>query len=80
VLGKDGRTHETPVLSTRIVDRTGAGDALYALTSPCVYKQVPTEVVGFIGCCAGAMKVETVCNREPINPVILAKFVNGVLK
>jgi len=61
-------------MSTRVIDRTGAGDALFAITSPCVYKGVPPEVVGFLGNCAGAMKVETVCNREPIRPVNLANL------
>jgi len=72
--------YETPVMSTRVIDRTGAGDALYAVTSPCVYKEVPPEVIGFVGNCAGAIAVETVCNREPINPIVLSQFITGALK
>lgn len=76
---RDG-LHETPALSNKIVDRTGAGDALFALTSPCVFKGYPSDVVGFIGNCAGALAVEIVCNREPVDPVILYKFITGILK
>ena len=80
VIAPDGKTYVTPVMSTRVVDRTGAGDALFSLTSPCVFKNMPPEVVGFIGNCAGAMKVGTVCNRDPINFPGLAKFIASLLK
>ncbi|MFH1287389.1 MAG: PfkB family carbohydrate kinase, partial [bacterium] len=45
----ENKIYNTPVLSTKIVDRVGAGDAFLAITSPCVAKGVPIEVVGFIG-------------------------------
>lgn len=71
---------ETPVFSNRVVDRIGAGDALFSITSPSVFKQFPIDVIGFLGNCAGAMAVEIVCNREPIDPITFAKFVTGLLK
>jgi len=80
IIGEDGTLHETPVMSTRVIDRTGAGDAVFAVTSACVFKKVPPEIVGFIGNCVGAMAVEIVCNREPINPVALSQFIAGILK
>jgi rfaE bifunctional protein nucleotidyltransferase chain/domain len=80
VLPKDGKVYETPVVSTRIIDRVGAGDAVYAVTSPCVYLGVPPEVIGFIGNCVGAMAVEIVCNRQSISSVALSQFITGVLK
>ena len=76
-----GKQHfEAPALATRIVDRTGAGDALFAITAPCAYNAVAPEVLAFIGNCVGAMAVEIVCNREPIDPVGLYKFIQTVLK
>jgi rfaE bifunctional protein kinase chain/domain/rfaE bifunctional protein nucleotidyltransferase chain/domain len=80
VISRDGTIHETPVMSTHVVDRTGAGDALFALTSPCAYKGLPPDVLGFIGNCAGAIKVGTVCNRDPINRISLSKFITAILK
>lgn len=71
---------ETPALATEVVDRTGAGDALFAITSPCVYRGVPVDLVGFIGNCAGALAVEIVCNREPVDPVLLQKFITTLLR
>lgn len=69
-----------PALATRIVDRTGAGDALFAVTSPLAYRNVSPEILAFIGNCVGALAVEIVCNREPIDPVVLFKFIQTLLK
>lgn len=71
---------ETPALATRVVDRTGAGDALFSIAAPCIHRQFPLELVGFLGNCVGALAVETVCNREPVDPVLLYKFITSVLK
>lgn len=71
---------ETPVFSNRIVDRTGAGDALFSIASPCVYKGLHPELVGFISNCVGALAVEIVCNRAPVDPTILFKFITYLLK
>ncbi|MFH2204173.1 MAG: PfkB family carbohydrate kinase [Elusimicrobiota bacterium] len=72
--------HVSPALATRIVDRIGAGDALFAVTSPLAYKKTPSDILGFIGNCVGALAVEIVCNRESIEPVPLFKFVETLLK
>jgi bifunctional ADP-heptose synthase (sugar kinase/adenylyltransferase) len=71
---------QTPIFSTRVVDRIGAGDALFAITSACTYKNFSPDVIGFIGSCAGALAVEIVCNRDPIDPVVFMKFITGLLK
>ena len=71
---------ETPALAVKVVDRTGAGDALFAVTSPCVFRGFPMDMVGFIGNCVGALAVEIVCNRDPVDPVLLYKFITSLLK
>lgn len=79
LVSADGSICETPALAVRVLDRTGAGDAFFALTAPCAYVGVPEEVLGFVGNCAGALAVETVCNREPIDPVVLKRFITHLL-
>lgn len=76
----DGGWHEAPALARRIVDRIGAGDALFAVTSPCAYRGMPPEVLCFIGNCVGALAIEIVGNRESIAPVALFKFIETLLK
>jgi rfaE bifunctional protein nucleotidyltransferase chain/domain len=75
----DGASVETPAFSMRAVDRVGAGDAYFAVTALGVYKGLPPEVTGFLGNCVGALAVEIVCNREPVDPVSLKKFVTSLL-
>ncbi|MDD5655802.1 MAG: PfkB family carbohydrate kinase [Elusimicrobia bacterium] len=76
----DAGLAEAPALATRIVDRTGAGDALFAVTAPCAFRGLEPEVLCFLGNCVGALAVETVCNREPVDPVRLFKFIHALLR
>jgi rfaE bifunctional protein nucleotidyltransferase chain/domain len=69
-----------PVFSKEVVDRIGAGDAYFSITSPCVFKGNPMEVTGFIGNAVGAMKVLIVGNRSSIEPAALFKYIATLLK
>jgi len=69
-----------PVFSEEVVDRIGAGDAFLAITSPCVAAGYPMDIVGFIGNAVGALAVRIVCNREPVQPIPLYKFISALLK
>lgn len=72
--------HKVPALSTRVVDRIGAGDAFLSLAGLCAAKGLDAEVSAFVGSVAAAMDVQIVCNREPINPIGLNKYVSTLLK
>ena len=76
---KEGFT-EIPVFSKQIVDRIGAGDAYFAVTSPCIFKKIPMDAVGFIGNAVGATKVLIIGNRLPVEPVPLFKYIVTLLK
>ena len=75
---KDGFT-DIPVFSKDVVDRIGAGDALFSVAAPCVYRNNPIKVVGFIGNAVGAMKVLIVGNRSPVEPLPLFKYITTLL-
>ncbi|HEY8034651.1 MAG TPA: PfkB family carbohydrate kinase [Methylobacter sp.] len=72
--------HKVPALSTKVVDRIGAGDAFLSLAGLCAAKGLDPEVAAFVGSVAAAMDVQIVCNRESINPIILNKYVTSLLK
>jgi bifunctional ADP-heptose synthase (sugar kinase/adenylyltransferase) len=57
---------ETPVLSRDIVDRTGAGDAFFSITAPCVVMGATRAQIGRIGNAAGAIAVRTMGNQAPV--------------
>lgn len=69
-----------PIFSSEIVDRVGAGDAFFAITSPCAASDFPTDLIGFIGNMVGALAVKIVCNRSFIEPLPLARFITAILK
>ena len=70
----------TPVFSTEVIDTVGAGDAYLSITAPCAALGYPADVIGFLGNAAGALAIRVLGNREPVNPVALAKFVDVLLK
>ena len=70
----------TPVFSNEIVDRVGAGDAFFAISSPCASARFPIDLIGFIGNMAGELAVKIVCNRSFIEPVPLFRFIKTVFK
>jgi rfaE bifunctional protein kinase chain/domain/rfaE bifunctional protein nucleotidyltransferase chain/domain len=75
-----GDTHIIPALSGQVIDRIGAGDAFLSLAGLCLAADVPADIAAFFGSIAGAMNVQTVCNREPIDPVLFQKYLTTLLK
>lgn len=69
-----------PALATSVIDPVGAGDAFLAFTAPLVAIGVPRELIMFIGNAVGAMAVQIICNRDPVDPVDLKKFITTLLK
>jgi rfaE bifunctional protein nucleotidyltransferase chain/domain len=72
--------HRVPALSSRVIDRIGAGDAFLSLASLCMAAGLESRVANFVGSVAAAMDVQIVCNREPIDSVNLKKYVTTLLK
>ncbi|MEK7087131.1 MAG: PfkB family carbohydrate kinase, partial [Patescibacteria group bacterium] len=71
---------EAPVLSQKIVDTTGAGDAFLAITAPCVASGIPMDLIPFIGNAVGALAVGYLGNRSSIEEEPLYKFITALLK
>lgn len=69
-----------PAFTSHVVDRVGAGDAVFAVTALCAVQNAPIEVVGFIGNAVGAQAVATVGHRKPVERVPLFKYIESLLK
>ena len=76
----DGSFYKIPVFSNGVKDTTGAGDAFLSITSLCVAKDFPMDLVGFVGNAVGALKVQIVCNRSSVEPQDLFRFIEELLK
>ena len=79
-LGKQGDVNYTPIFSTRVVDTIGAGDAFFAFTAPCFAVGMPLDLASFIGNAVGALAVQIVGNKKPVEKHELLEFVHNLLK
>ena len=67
-------------MATQVVDRIGAGDAVFAVSTLCAAKEAPMEVVGFVGSLAGAQAVATVGHRSSVERIPLIRHMETLLK
>lgn len=70
----------TPAFATKVVDVIGAGDAFFAYAALCIANDMPFESVAFIGNAVGALAVQVVGNKKPVEKYELLEFVHTLLK
>ena len=71
---------EAPALSSDVVDRMGAGDAVLSLTSMCALLQVPMEILCLIANAVGAQAAGIMGNRHAIDKIALYRHIDSLLK
>lgn len=69
-----------PSFTRKVVDRVGAGDAFFAVTSLTAVHKSPVELIGFIGNIVGSLAVEVIGNKKAINKQSTEKFITSILK
>ncbi len=77
---RSGQCVHVPALSTKVVDRIGAGDAFLSLASLCIGGGLSTELAAFVGSTAAAIDVQIVCNRNPVTSAGLSRYITTLLK
>lgn len=77
---KEGETNHTPAFSTKVIDVVGAGDAFFAFTAPCFAQSMPLDLVSFVGNAVGALAVQIVGNKKPVEKYELLEFIHTLLK
>jgi rfaE bifunctional protein kinase chain/domain len=76
---RNGEVNYTPIFSTKVVDTVGAGDAFFAFTAPCFAKGMPLDFVSFVGNSVGALAVQIVGNKKPVEKHELLEFIHTIL-
>jgi len=79
-IDKEGTVHRTPAFAAKVVDTIGAGDAYFAYSAPCVAADFPAELSSFIGNAVGALAVQVLCNKKPIEKYDVLAFIKTLLK
>jgi bifunctional ADP-heptose synthase (sugar kinase/adenylyltransferase) len=71
---------KSPAFIQHYIDRIGAGDAVLGITSPLVHKNMPPEMLGFVGNIIGALAVGVMGNKEPVRKDHLIKYLEHLLE
>jgi cytidyltransferase-like protein len=71
---------KVPSFALNVIDRIGAGDALFAVTSLAVANGEDDELVGFLGNAVGGLAVQILGNESFIDKMRLKKYVTALLK
>jgi bifunctional ADP-heptose synthase (sugar kinase/adenylyltransferase) len=74
------KIYETPVFSTNIIDRLGAGDVFFIISAGLAAQGCPIQMVSFVGNVVGAMQVATIGNKQSINADHVYRFIKTLLK
>ena len=80
LLNDDKMLVDCPGFAVNIVDKVGAGDALLALLSVCLYSGIEEDLALFIASLAAAQSVESIGNRKSVDKVELLKTISHSLK
>ncbi len=72
------KVFKSPSLAIKETDKVGAGDALWAISSPLVYSKVPMDMVCFIGNCVGALAIDILGNKKSITKKDLIIFITNI--
>lgn len=78
--GKQEGFFKIPAFASNVVDRIGAGDAVFAIAALCAVQKAPMEMIGFIGNVVGAQAIATVGHRESIQRPALERHIETLLK
>lgn len=79
-INSKNQINKTPIFSSKVIDTVGAGDAFFAFTAPCIAQNMPLDLVSFIGNAVGALAVQIVCNKKPVEKYELFEFIHALLQ
>lgn len=76
----DVALQRAPSFAANVVDRVGAGDALFSLTSLAAYRNFPADLIAFLGNISGSLAVETIGNAKAVSKAAIIKYLTAILK
>ncbi|MGA2619726.1 MAG: PfkB family carbohydrate kinase [Thermoguttaceae bacterium] len=78
-IDRGGQINFTPVFSAKVVDTVGAGDTFFSFAALCAARGLPLEVTSFVGNAVGALAVQIVGNKRPVEKYELLELVHSLL-
>jgi rfaE bifunctional protein kinase chain/domain len=77
---KESDINHTPAFASRVIDIIGAGDAFFSFAAPCFALGMPMDLFSFIGNVAGALAVQIIGNKKPVEKSEVLEFMRTILK
>ena len=77
---QDGTFIEVPAFVQKVIDRVGAGDAFFSVSSMAAFLGAPPELIGFLGNVVGGLAAEILGNQKAIEKMSVQKYVTSLLK
>jgi len=78
LLYNQGGIQRAPILTDKLVDTIGAGDAVFSLTSLFAYSKIDNGIIPFIANCAGGIDANIVGNKEFVSKDRLLNFIKDI--
>jgi rfaE bifunctional protein kinase chain/domain len=78
-VNRQGGINQTPAFATKVVDAIGAGDAFFSLSSLCFALGMPMDLVSFFGNAIGALSVQIMGNKRPVEGYEIKEFIHTIL-
>lgn len=75
----DGSLVEVPAFAQKVVDRIGAGDAFFTVTSLAAFLGAPPELIGFIGNVVGSLAVEIIGNKQAVTREDTVRMIRSLI-
>ena len=70
----------SPAFASKVVDKVGAGDTMLSIISLLIKLKSQKLISLFLGSLAGAISVEELSNKVPLNKTKLFKYMDHILK
>ena len=77
---KQGDLFQVPGFSQDVVDRVGAGDAFFVITSLFSVLNAPGELLGFVGNVVGSLAVSVMGNKKSIDKASVLGYIQHLLR
>jgi len=79
VFDDSGNYSYTPGLADKVIDKVGAGDAVFAVASMLAFQNAPIEIIGLVASICAAQEVSSLGHKSALNLVDLKRYIKGLL-
>ena len=77
---KSKKIYSVPAFAKKVIDKVGAGDALFPVVAMCLKAKIPPEVSLFFGSVSAALNAEKYANKFNLNRSLFYKSIDHYLK